>query len=87
MRLSHHGCPFPNDTCTCEPYDTAELRTYSPSVYRHIAAGGGPRNRFEADLIFCPLCACPKSGCKDTPNQVQSLSCADEDCPCHQEEE
>src|SRR5689334_10673351 len=66
--------------------DVATLRTYDKRKLMTIAAGGGPRNRAEDEIVYCKFCNCRKNGWADEPNHVDE-SCVDPSCPCHNEPE
>lgn len=63
-----------------------QLRTYDRDQLLRIAAGGGPRNRAEDHVVYCPLCRCNKSGDREEPN-ARTEACNDESCLCHTEED
>ena len=70
----------------CPAHTRAYLRIYDRAALLSIAAGGGPRNQAERDVVYCPLCSCRKNGWADEPNGIDE-SCEDRDCPCHDETE
>ena len=62
--------------------DLVALRYYARSALMRIAAGGGPANQAEHDVVYCRVCNCNKSGHLEEPNLVTE-ACSDPDCACH----